>query len=141
MIDAVVARLRDQTTALRRVQPTTDLGAIIKQGDRTMLPCAHVYLASDQAAPNRLATAAVSQLVTRRIAVLLGVAAIGADREAGVIDQLEPTVAVVRAALVGWVPPEAAQPCTLVRGAFVDVVGGIAWWVEEYATSYYLRSV
>jgi hypothetical protein len=139
MIDLVVARLKAEVDALRTVGSTADLASVVEGRVRHALPAAYVHPIADAAGPNRLVNA-VSQNLTRRIGVLLVVAAQGEARAADAPDLLEPLYAATRAALVGWQPDADHEPMHFGRGAMVRVAEGTAWWLEELTTETEVRA-
>ncbi len=106
-------------------------------------PLAVVAPISEAAGETRAGWGATSQ----QIILTLGVAVmIAAPNDPGGVrarrkDELSDTLAAVRGALMGWVPPGfLAQPLTYVRGRLLEIEDGRITWQDEWETRYWITA-
>lgn len=140
MIEALTLLLRAEVPTLKRVGTVGGLAQAQSGLDRNALPAGYLHLVGDRAAANALVNA-VSQTVTRTIGLALCVPALGQARTEDLADDLEPLLAATRGALLGFYTADLLSPLELVGGRLVLVAKGLAWWVDEYRTSFLLRKV
>lgn len=133
---ALVTRIESALTAARStatVSRILDFEAVLA-ADLRDAPMLWVVLDSETAAPNAL-DIGVSQQIEVQFSTIY--AAID-------IDALDTLRALVRSALLGWVPLSddgTATPFEHRSGEIADLAGDIIWWRENYATTYIERAV
>ncbi len=144
MMDAIATRLRETVPALRTVAGAGEYAALKEIPAREKMPAAFVLPMDDSGQPNRMASQVLRQQVDRRISVVLLTRNASDTRGEKAAELLEPTVALIRAALVGWTPVLAVQPAEgaalsspepleFRRGRLIGIEDGVLSWSEEYA--------
>jgi len=143
MIQALQDRIQAQLPQLRLVSGTAGFAALEEAPPREKLPAAYVIPLDDSAAPSGMATQVTRQRLERRISVLLMASSARDPRGEAAAEALEPLVAALRAALVGWTPALGTQPSTgarlvsieplnLVRGGLLSMADGVMVWEDTY---------
>ncbi|MBC7859193.1 MAG: hypothetical protein H7Z39_10540 [Burkholderiaceae bacterium] len=139
MIEALKERIRTLVPAIKAVGGAPDFQSAAESNPK-VCPACFVFIADERPEPNKLGDIIVQNVhvtvsvvfVVKNLTDALGVAA-GVD-----LDLLRKAV---KAQVYGWQPAPEFDPfergaCHLL--AFKD---GHLWWLEQYLTSYYDRSV
>lgn len=135
----IIARLSGQVSGLRKVEGVAALAAL-KSGV-SVSPAAYVLPISEAAGENQIAVNAVSQRVRIRFGVILMVRNVRDPRGEEAHDAgLDDLRGQVTAALVGWEPDAAHDPCTYAGGRLLELADGAIWWQDEFITAHYLRA-
>jgi hypothetical protein len=125
---------------LKAIGKAGDIDTAMKQSrGAPVTPAAFVVPIGDTAQPNRLATIAVSQMVTMTFGVVLAVRDVSDAKGGKATATLEDVRDAVRGRLVGWSPSPADDLVELVSGGLVVLIAGTVWWLERYRTGFQLR--
>ncbi len=135
----IVARLRDQVSALRKVEGAAEFAAA--EPDLKLTPAAFVIELANRTAPSRTGTEVVSQVNEIRFGVVMAVQNLRDVRGDAAKATLNPLRESVMTALLGWVPEPEYDPCEYGGGRLVQIANQVLWWQEEYVTRFLLRSV
>lgn len=146
MMDAIETRLRATVPELRLVAGIMEFAALDKPPPREKMPAAYVLPMEDAGTPNTLASKYLRQPLTRRVSIMLLTTSARDPRGEAAATALEPVIAKVRAALVGWTPPLPTQPSSgavltqvgpmqFRRGVLNDMSDGVLAWGEEFTLS------
>jgi hypothetical protein len=136
----VIARIRDQVPALKRVAGAADFAAAAP--DAKQLPAAFVVALSDRAGPNRLAVQATEQLMDARFGVIVAAQNLRDPRGEQAAVELRALRAAVAGALLGWTPDgETLEPIEFAAGRMLQLDNLVLWWQDDYTTRLLLRSI
>src|SRR5687768_5204949 len=120
-----IARLKDQVPVLKQVSGAADLPTAIEQLKQP--PAAYVIPLAERAAPNALATEAISQECATRFAVVLATQNLRDVRGEAAQATLLPIRKAVFEALLGWVPAADFNPCEFGGGRLVQLNDMVLW--------------
>lgn len=135
----VVARLRAQVTALRKVAGSAEFAAA--QADLRQVPAAFVIEANNRAAPNRTGTLVVAQDNRITFGVVLAQQNFRDPRGDAAADSLTSLRTAVMTALLGWQPAADFDPCEYADGRLLGMNDYTIWWQDNYVTETQIRSV
>lgn len=138
LLEAVKARLKDQTT-LRMVQGALELAAAIK-AQSVATPAAFVVPMTDRPGADETFSGSVLQAVTTTLSIVLVLDNKRDGTGGAASDELELLRAVVRKALLGWVPAGFESPLTAGNGQLIDLDNGRVWWGDEFHIEHFWSS-
>jgi hypothetical protein len=136
-LSLIVARLKEQLTALRSVGASADLDAAI---DGVVAMPAAFVLPLAESAQDMGMSGATGQRIVQAFGVLHVVSNRRDGQGGAALDELKTHRLALRAALVGWVPDSVTgEPVTFAGGRLLRLDGdGRLWWIDEFAlTTYY----
>lgn len=136
-LSPVLARLVGEVTLCRSIGGAADLAAI---DDGLVVTPALFLLAAKEAASDVGFAGATVQRVQASFFVALAVSNEGSAQGEGALGELEPFRDQVKAALLGWVPADSHDPVAYVGGALVSFNDATLLWMDEFKTTYYIRS-
>lgn len=133
--DLVIARLKTQVPALKKVGMAIDLAAA-KTDPSKAFPRAYVMTLAEAGGGNRYLSGFVAQKRTQRIGVVLMVSNVRdttGETTGGDMDALR---SLTDAALFGWSADDAHAPLIFARGSLLGLIEGQLWWQDEYTTEF-----
>ena len=142
MIDAVIARLKDQAPALGgRVEGAAEFTALMQQNALPQsTPAAHVLPLGLQGGRAEAAAGAFTQLFDEAIGVVLTVR--GHDQTgARALAKVSDLIRDVIAALIGWGPDNEIGVFQLSRGQLVSIRAGVLVYQLDFTITDQLRSM
>jgi hypothetical protein len=136
--ELVIARLRSEVTALKKVAAAVDLAAA-KADLKNQRPAAWVIELRNQAGPNQVVSI-VAQHSVVTFGVLLCVSNVSDARGEAAQAAAKPFREAILAALLGWEPDPGYDVCQYFRGQLIELDAPTLWWMDEIVTGLYLRS-
>lgn len=133
MLEAIAERLRQAVPELRQAETAAAYAALDAAPPRARCPAAYVIETETSAEPNAILAGAWRQRLTERMAVVLFVDA--SRTAASPVGDLRPLRDAVRAALVGFVPADGAEPLSYLGGRLIGAENGYLVWQEEFASA------
>ena len=134
----IAQRIGDQVKSIIKIGLAGDFQTA-QANLRIQAPAAFVIPSSERAGPSELVQR-VSQRVAFRFAVVLAIQNLRDMQGDAAQTDLDPIRQGVKAALLGWQPDAADSPITFVAGRLVKWADGVLWWLDEFETTYYVRS-
>lgn len=131
----VIERLQQLQPMLRKVEGAAELADVVARGGG-VTPAAFVLLASERAAPKLGASGRVLQNVEATFAVAIQTQNFRVGDLARNLESLEPILAAVRDALVGWRPDTLHTGCELGDSRLVRYDAGLITWTQLFRCSY-----
>jgi hypothetical protein len=136
----VIARLKDQVSALKEVGGAVDFAAAIESGVK-QTPAAFVVELADRPARNSLATSAMSQSNESRFGVIFAVQNLRDARGEQARADLRTLRLAVLTALLNWQPDPDFDPCEYGGGRLLQFANLVLWWQDDFITGALLRSI
>lgn len=133
--DLVIARLKAQVPALKRVGMAIDLAAA-KADISVAFPRAYVMTLGENGGTSRYLSGAVAQKRSVRIGVVLMVKNVRDNVGAATTSDMDALRQVTDAALFGWGADDAHSPLIFMRGSLLGLAEGELWWQDEYTTEF-----
>lgn len=138
MIDAAIARLRDQVLAgaanpaapFRLIEGALELEALTA-APPAQTPALYVLPLSEAAEANDRING-VSQRVSLVFGVVIVLRRHGDAAGAAKLDALTPLRTAVRDVLLGWSPDQDHEAVTYHSGRLVDMGNSAVWWLDAY---------
>lgn len=135
----VIARLQDRVAALRSVHGAADFANAsqhLKIGG-----VAFVLPLSEAAGDNQVATGYVRQRITTRFGVLLAVKNVATPTAEAAIAEIDGLIDQVKAALIGWLHPDASRTTLYAAGRAMGVdAERVTWWICEFTSDAFYRT-
>lgn len=133
-INLVIERLRAEVPELQSVEGVAEYGAVTSLRDfRT--PCGFALLVRERADGDEPKPGRGTQRLLVTFGVVLVVRNYRDTRGAQVVDELNPLLGKVRAALMGWTPDVlGARPCRFIQGDVLDYDASTLLWTDVYQT-------
>ncbi len=135
-LDPIVARIKAQVAAFRKVGIAGDLAAAARELKQE--PAAFVIPVADAASRNTLENG-VSQYTRQRFGVVLAVSNLRDASGEKAQTELAPVRDALFAALVAWAPDANRDPCTYAGGRLLRLTDRVLWWQDNFDTAYYVR--
>ncbi len=135
----IIARLRIQVAALKRVAGSAELAAASE--DLKQVPAAFVIPNAERPGSSSTGTMVTSQQNSVRFGVVLAVSNLRDARgEKAQADLLTLRTAVMTA-LHGWQPNAEFDPLEYAGGRLLQLSDQVLWWQDDFSTTHLLRSV
>lgn len=133
--DLIIARLKTQVPALKRVGKAVDLAAA-KADVSVVFPRAYVMTLGENGGTSRYASGTVAQKRVVRIGVVLMVKNVRDTTGNATSNDMDALRLLTDAALFGWEADAAHSPLIFNRGSLLGLVEGDLWWQDEYTTEF-----
>jgi hypothetical protein len=133
--DLVIARLKAQVPALKRVGMAIDLAAA-KADISVAFPRAYVMTLGENGGTSRYLSGAVAQKRSVRIGVVLMVKNVRDNVGTATASDMDALRQVTDSALFGWGADDAHSPLIFARGSLLGLAEGELWWQDEYTTEF-----
>lgn len=133
--DFIIARLKAQIPALKRVGKAVDLAAA-KADVSVAFPRAYVMTLGESGGAIRYMSSTVAQKRVMRIGVVLMVKNVRDTIGSATGNDMDALRQLTDAALFGWAADTTHSPLVFNRGSLLGLVGGELWWQDEYTTEF-----
>ena len=140
MIAEAIARLKATVPALKLVEGAVEYSALTAPPLDHLQPAAFVVPMTATGAPNNLASGGMRQQIREAFGVVIMLGNLGDAQGAAASIDLETVYRAVRAALQGWQPSSAYDPCEFSRGGLLGQWERVLAWQESFTTSYQQRT-
>lgn len=133
--DLVIARLKAQVPALKKVGMAIDLAAA-KTDPSKAFPRAYVMTLAEAGGSSRYLSGTVAQKRTQRVGIVLMVSNVRDTVGIATSQDMDALRLVTDGALFGWGPDDAHSPLLFARGTLLGLIEGQLWWQDEYTTEF-----
>ncbi|MBN8917740.1 MAG: hypothetical protein J0I31_19255 [Rhizobiales bacterium] len=137
IVEEIIGRLRELAMPpFALVDGAAALAALVDQP--LAVPAAYVFIKEEVSADNERMMGVLQRTEVDIAVVIIAGNVSDAIGAAGASD-LEPLKAAMRAHLVGWQPPSAADAITHIGGQLIRNRAGRVWWEMTLGTAFYIE--